>query len=180
MEWTTNKSQPHKVNSGEENSFAARAGIWTCNLSITSPVLLPANYPGIYTRGKAHMCSIPSLRSFPKCCLWSRSSAGLIALTMAISRPLVKEDFIKRLGSLTVLLSPKIVQLTGLSLFWGKSSSASSLNNFRSAEACLWDCFKARKKKKRKKKKKEKKAPTLTDSFFFFFFFFFLSRKALH
>ena len=36
----------HKVNSGEENSPAAPAGIGTRNFSMTSPVLLPTSYPG--------------------------------------------------------------------------------------------------------------------------------------
>ena len=36
----------HKVNSGEETSPAAPAGIRTRNLSMTSPVLLPTSYPG--------------------------------------------------------------------------------------------------------------------------------------
>ena len=40
---TPNKT--HKVNSGEENSPAAPAGIRTRNLSITSPALLPTSYP---------------------------------------------------------------------------------------------------------------------------------------
>ena len=37
----------HKVNSGEDNSAAAPAGIQTCKLSITSPTLLPTSYPGL-------------------------------------------------------------------------------------------------------------------------------------
>ena len=35
-----------KVNSGEENSPAAPAGIQTRNISIASPALLPTSYPG--------------------------------------------------------------------------------------------------------------------------------------
>ena len=38
-----------KVNFGEKNSPAAPAGIKTHNLSIASPALLPASYPG-YSR----------------------------------------------------------------------------------------------------------------------------------
>ena len=34
-----------EVNSGEENSNTAPAGIQTCDLSITSPALLPTSYP---------------------------------------------------------------------------------------------------------------------------------------
>ena len=40
----TEQESAHKVNSGEENSPTARAGIGTCHLSITSPELLPTSY----------------------------------------------------------------------------------------------------------------------------------------
>ena len=40
----------HKINSGEENSPAASAGIRTRNLSITSPALLTRSYPGSYDK----------------------------------------------------------------------------------------------------------------------------------
>ncbi len=46
MERTPNKSQTHEVNSGEENSPAAPAGIRTRDLSITSLALLPTSNPG--------------------------------------------------------------------------------------------------------------------------------------
>ena len=46
MEQTSSKSQYTKVNSGEENSPAAPAGIWTNNLSIMSQALLVTSYPG--------------------------------------------------------------------------------------------------------------------------------------
>ena len=41
----TEQESAHKVNSGEENSPTAPAGIRTCNLSIKSPALLPTSYP---------------------------------------------------------------------------------------------------------------------------------------
>ena len=44
VEQTRNESA-HKVNSGEENSSAAPAGIWTCNLSVMSPAFLPTSNP---------------------------------------------------------------------------------------------------------------------------------------
>ena len=40
------KESARKVNSGEENSPTAPAGIRTRNLSITSPLLIPTRYPG--------------------------------------------------------------------------------------------------------------------------------------
>ena len=43
----TEKVSAHKVNSGEENSPAAPAGIRTRNLWITSPALLPTSYPTV-------------------------------------------------------------------------------------------------------------------------------------
>ena len=46
MERTPNKESAHKVDSGEENSPTASAGIWTHNLLITSLALQPTNYPG--------------------------------------------------------------------------------------------------------------------------------------
>ena len=42
----TEQETAHKVNSGEENSPAAPAGIRTRCLLITSPALLPTNHPG--------------------------------------------------------------------------------------------------------------------------------------
>ena len=45
VERTPNKKSAHKVDSGEENSPAALAGIRTRNLSITSLAFLPASYP---------------------------------------------------------------------------------------------------------------------------------------
>ena len=45
----TEKVSAHKVNSGEENSPAAPAGVRTRNLSIRSPALLPTSYPGSVT-----------------------------------------------------------------------------------------------------------------------------------
>ena len=38
------RESAHKVNSGKEHSPTARGGIQTCNLPITSPVLLPTSY----------------------------------------------------------------------------------------------------------------------------------------
>ena len=49
VERTPNNSQ-HTVNTGEENSPAAPAGIRTRNLSITSPALLPTSHPVERTR----------------------------------------------------------------------------------------------------------------------------------
>ena len=45
VERTPNKESAHRVNSGEENSPAARAG--TRYISITSPALYQTSYPGL-------------------------------------------------------------------------------------------------------------------------------------
>ena len=45
MERTPHKESALKVNSGEEISPAAPAGIRTRNLAITSPALFPTSYP---------------------------------------------------------------------------------------------------------------------------------------
>ena len=42
----TQNESAHKVDSGEENSLAAPAGIRTRNLFITNPALLPTSYLG--------------------------------------------------------------------------------------------------------------------------------------
>ena len=58
MERTPNKSA-HKVNTGEENSPAAAAGIRTRNLSITSPVLYQRAIPApFYPLGYAALCCV--------------------------------------------------------------------------------------------------------------------------
>ena len=69
MERTLNKESAHKVDSGEENSSAAPAGIRTRNLSITSPALYqqaipaardPQNESSIQTLEKVHMNAVLS------------------------------------------------------------------------------------------------------------------------
>ena len=45
---TLNKESAHKVNSGEENSPTAPAGVWSHNLSITSLPLLLISYPSFH------------------------------------------------------------------------------------------------------------------------------------
>ena len=44
----TPKESAHRVNSGAKNDLADPTGIRTCNLSITSPALLPTSYPGYH------------------------------------------------------------------------------------------------------------------------------------
>ena len=46
-----------KLTLEKKNSPAASAGIRTRNLSITSPALLPTNYPGVVHRSKAENIS---------------------------------------------------------------------------------------------------------------------------
>ena len=50
-ETDTEEESVHKVNSGEEISPVAPAGIRTRNLSTTSPAVLPPSYPG-YPRSR--------------------------------------------------------------------------------------------------------------------------------
>ena len=52
-----------KVNPGEENSPAAPAGIRTGNLSITSPALLPTNYPGSPSTRKSKLHTLSLCRT---------------------------------------------------------------------------------------------------------------------
>ena len=58
-ETDTKQESAHNVDSGEENSPAAPAGIRTRNLSITSPALSPTSYPGSIFR--LQMLTYPAL-----------------------------------------------------------------------------------------------------------------------
>ena len=93
----------HKVNSGEENSPAAPAGIRTRNLSITSPALLPTSYPGSHLHISIKLSVTVSRHSF--CQSFLR-----ILVSLSLSRSLIVSFFL----SLSLCPSPPLSLLGNL------------------------------------------------------------------